>query len=116
MQTPVTDLFVIVPVPCNLFQWGPPVHEYVMHVSYSKVCKIMIQRKRNPVQSSVVFRDRYTNLDFAGREFKQRLRLRKRQRHKAGTLLVKKAKIIVLHVQHEFPCISLPYSTKKKFD
>ena len=121
MQSPVTDLFVIVPVPCNLFQWGPPVHEYVMHVSYLKVCKIMIQRKRNPVrpqstlvQSSVVFRDRYTKLDFAGRKFKQRLRLRKRQRHKAGTLLVKKAKIIVLHVQHEFPCISLPYSTKQK--
>ena len=60
----------------------------------------MIQRKRNPVraqstlvQSSVVFRDRYTKLDFAVRKFKQRLRLRKRQRHKAGTVTLDKATI-----------------------
>ena len=50
------------------------------------------------------------------REFKQRrrLRLRLRQRHKAKILLVKKGKVHVLHVQHEFPCISLPYSTKQQ--
>ena len=41
------------------------------------------------------------------REFKQRRRLRLRQRHKARILLVKKEKIFVPHVQHEFPCISL---------
>ena len=46
--------------------------------------------------------------------FKQRRQLRQRQRHKASILLVKKENIIVLHVQHEFPRISLPYSTKKQ--
>ena len=29
-------------------------------------------------------------------------------------LLVKKGKIHVLHLQHEFPCISLSYSTKQQ--
>ena len=47
------------------------------------------------------------------REFKQRrqlrLRLRLRQLHEARILLVKKGKILVLH---DFPCISLRYSTK----
>ena len=32
----------------------------------------------------------------------------------AYKLLVKKGKILVLHVQHEFPCISLSYSTKQR--
>ena len=48
------------------------------------------------------------------REFKQRRRLRVRQRHEARMLLVKKGKILVLHVQHEFPCIFLPYSIKQR--
>ena len=46
------------------------------------------------------------------RDCKQRRRVRLRQRHEARILLVKKGKIPVPHVQHEFPCISLPYSTK----
>ena len=53
-------------------------------------------------------------LSSVNREFKQRRRLRLRQRHKARILLVKKKKIFVPHVQHEFPCISLPYSTKQQ--
>ena len=48
------------------------------------------------------------------REFKQRRRLQLRQRLEARILLVKRGKIHVLHVQHEFPCNSLPYSTKQQ--
>ena len=48
------------------------------------------------------------------REFKQRRRVRLRQRHKARILLLEKGKMLVLHVQHEFPCISLPYSTEQQ--
>ena len=44
------------------------------------------------------------------REFKQRRRVR----HKARILSFEKGKMLVLHVQHEFPCISLPYSTKQQ--
>ena len=43
-------------------------------------------------------------------EFKQRRRVR----HKARILSFEKGKMLVLHVQHEFPCISLPYSTKQE--
>ena len=46
------------------------------------------------------------------REFKKRPRLRQRQRQKAVILLVKRTKIIVLHVRHAFFNISLPYSSK----
>ena len=48
------------------------------------------------------------------REFKQGRRLRLRLRLEARILLVKRGKIHVLHVQHEFPCISRPYSTKQQ--
>ena len=41
-----------------------------------------------------------------------RLRLRLRQRQKALILLVKRNKMIVLHVRHAFLNISLPYSSK----
>ena len=36
---------------------------------------------------------------------------RQRQRHEARILLVERGKVHVLPVKHEFPCISLPYST-----
>ena len=45
-------------------------------------------------------------------EFKKRRRLRQRQRQKAVILLVKRTKMIVLHVRHAFLNISLPYSSK----
>ena len=46
------------------------------------------------------------------REFKKRRRLRQRQRKKAVILLVKRTKMIVLHVRHAFLNNSLPYSSK----
>jgi len=42
---------------------------------------------------------------------RRRLRLRLRQRHEARILLVEGGKVHVLPVKHQFPCISLPYST-----
>ena len=50
-----------------------------------------------------------SNLKLSIREFKQRRRLR--LRHEARILLVERGKVHVLPVKHEFPCISLPYST-----
>ena len=48
------------------------------------------------------------------KEFKKRrrLRLRLRQRQKAVIVLVKRTKMLVLHVRHAFLNISLPYSSK----
>ena len=46
------------------------------------------------------------------RKFKKLQRLRQRQLQNAVILLVKKTKMIVLHVRHEFLNISLPYSSK----
>ena len=46
------------------------------------------------------------------REFKKRRRLQQRQRQKAVILLVKRTKMIVLHVRHAFFNNSLPYSSK----
>ena len=46
------------------------------------------------------------------KEFKKRRRLRLRQRQKPVILLVKRTKMIVLHVRHAFLNKSLPYSSK----
>ena len=46
-----------------------------------------------------------------GSLIKQRRRLRQRQRQKAVILLVKRIKMIALHVRHAFLNISLPYSS-----
>ena len=46
------------------------------------------------------------------KEFKKRRRLRQRQRHKAVILLIKRTKMIVLHVRHAFLNNSLPYTSK----
>ena len=46
------------------------------------------------------------------REFKKRRRLQQRQRHKAVILLVKRIKMIVLHVRNAFLYIFLPFSSK----
>ena len=46
------------------------------------------------------------------KEFKKRQRLRQRQRQKAVILLVKRTKMMVLHVRHAFLNLSLPYSPK----
>ena len=51
-------------------------------------------------------------LNFSIKEFKKRRWLRLRQRQKAVILLVKRTKMIVLHVRHAFLNISLPYSSK----
>ena len=50
-------------------------------------------------------------LKLPNREFKNRRRLRQRQRHKAGILLVERTKMLVLHVRHALLNISLPYSS-----
>ena len=46
------------------------------------------------------------------KEFKKRRRLRLRQRQKPVILLVKRTKMIMLHVRHAFLNKSLPYSSK----
>ena len=46
------------------------------------------------------------------KEFKKRRRLRLYHRQKAVILLVKRTKMLVLHVRHAFLNISLPYSSK----
>ena len=51
-------------------------------------------------------------LKLPNREFKKGRRLRQRQRQKAVILLVKRIKMLVLHVRHAFLNISLPYSSK----
>ena len=64
-----------------------------------------VQISITPLQSRRFQKFQNSFSHFINREFKQRRRLRLRQRHKATIWLVKKGKTIVLHVQHEFPHI-----------
>ena len=54
----------------------------------------------------------FVTFSFSYREFKKRRRLRQRQRQKAVILLLKRGKMLVLHVRHAFLNISLPYWSK----
>ena len=71
---------------------SPP---FAVRVSKTRMLKLPIN-----CQDPMTRREQLNN------EFKQRRRLRLRQRHKARIVLVKKRKTFVLHVQHGFPCIS----------